>query len=342
MCITETVNNCFIYGNLAGLIRQPKYGHLKELHMAIKLCERALVSANPVVTSLGRYEQVGVQTPQMQMLSSNSKSLSWETYDEDIYSLGDSTLITSNGLLEHLNVTRDMSDYLWYITSVEVSLSESFLNGGEWPTLSVESKGHAMHVFINGQLSGSAHGTRQNKKFTFTGKINLHAGTNRIALLAAQWDCRLNNGAHFESWNAGVLGPVVIHGIDQGHRDLTWQRWSYQIGLKGEAMNLVSLNGISSVEWTQTSLFAQKQQPLTWYKAYINPPDGDEPLALDMGSMGKGQPVKYGSMARVLGDIGLFMQMIIVNSVVIPEHSVLQNVKLAVDNLPKNGIGSFL
>ncbi|KAF6160521.1 hypothetical protein GIB67_019290 [Kingdonia uniflora] len=111
----------------------------------------------------------------MQMLPSNSKSLSWETYDEDIYSLGDSTLITSNGLLEHLNVTRDI---------VEVSPSESFLNGGEWPTLSVESKGHAMHVFINGQLSGSAHGTRQNRRFTFTGKINLHAGTNRIALLS--------------------------------------------------------------------------------------------------------------------------------------------------------------
>ncbi|KAF6168105.1 hypothetical protein GIB67_011490 [Kingdonia uniflora] len=191
-------------------------------------------------------KQVGVQTSQMQMLPSNSKSLSWETYDEDIYSLGNSTLIPSNGLLEYLNVTRDMSDYLWYITSVEVSPSESFLNGGKWPTLSVESKGHAMHIFINGQLSGSAHGTRQNRRFTFTGKNNLCAGTNRIALSVLQWDCR----AHCETWNAGVLGPVVIYGIDQGHRDLTWQRWSYQVGLKGEVMNLVSPNGILSVEWT--------------------------------------------------------------------------------------------
>ncbi|KAF6153499.1 hypothetical protein GIB67_027366 [Kingdonia uniflora] len=198
----------------------------------------------------------------MQILSSNSKSLSWETCDEVIYSLGDSMLITSNGLLEHLNQTRDMSDYLWYITSVKVSPSESFMNGVEWPTLSVESKGHVMHVFINGQLSGSTHGTRQNIKFTFTGKINLHAGTNRIALLASHWDCHLNNGARFETWNAGVLGPVVIHGIDQGHRDLTWQRWSYQVGLNGKAMNLVFPDGISSVEWTQTLLFAQKQQLL--------------------------------------------------------------------------------
>nr|GEU80904.1 beta-galactosidase 3-like [Tanacetum cinerariifolium] len=34
-----------------GLIRQPKYEHLKELHKA-KQCEPALVSADPIVTSI--------------------------------------------------------------------------------------------------------------------------------------------------------------------------------------------------------------------------------------------------------------------------------------------------
>ncbi|XP_057811803.1 beta-galactosidase 5-like [Salvia miltiorrhiza] len=34
---------------------------------------------------------------------------------------------------------------------------------------------------------------------------------------------------------------------------------------------------------------AQNQQPLRWYKAYCEAPNGDGPLALDMGSMGKGQ-----------------------------------------------------
>ncbi|CAK8568724.1 unnamed protein product [Lathyrus sativus] len=41
-----------------GLIRQPKYGHLKELHRAIKMCEQALVSTDPIVTSLGSSQQV--------------------------------------------------------------------------------------------------------------------------------------------------------------------------------------------------------------------------------------------------------------------------------------------
>nr|DAD22287.1 TPA_asm: hypothetical protein HUJ06_023750 [Nelumbo nucifera] len=311
-----------------GLIRQPKYGHLKELHRAIKLCERSLVSSDPTITSLGSYQQahvfssesgdcaafianydpnsaarvmfnnmhynlppwsisilpdcrnmvfntakVGVQTSQMQMLPSNSELFSWETYDEDVSSLEDNSMITSVGLLEQINVTRDTSDYLWYITSVDISSSESFLRGGQSPTLIVESTGHALHVFINGQLSG---------------KVNLRAGINKIALLSIAVGLP-NVGTHFEAWKTGILGPVVLHGLDQGKMDLTWQKWSYQVGLKGEAMNLVSPNGISSVDWMQGSLVVQKQQPLTWYKAYFNAPEGDEPLALDMSSMGKGQ-----------------------------------------------------
>ncbi|KAL6578910.1 hypothetical protein OROMI_009126 [Orobanche minor] len=43
-----------------GLIRQPKYGHLKGLHKVIKKCEKALVLADPIVTSLGPIQQAHV------------------------------------------------------------------------------------------------------------------------------------------------------------------------------------------------------------------------------------------------------------------------------------------
>ncbi|KAF3440738.1 hypothetical protein FNV43_RR19024 [Rhamnella rubrinervis] len=326
-----------------GLIRQPKYGHLKELHRAIKMCERALVSADPIVTSLGSYQQahvytsesgdcaaflsnydtesaakvmfnnmhynlppwsisilpdcrnavfntakVGVQTSQMQMLPTNTEMLSWESYVEDTSSLDDSSTITAPGLLEQINVTRDSSDYLWYITSIDIGSSESFLHKGELPTLIVQSTGHAVHVFVNGQLSGSAFGTRENRRFTYNEKVNLHAGTNRLALLSVAVGLP-NVGGHFEQWNTGILGPVALHGLDQGKWDLSWQKWTYQVGLKGEAMQLVAPNGISSVEWMRGSLAAQRQQPLTWHKTYFNAPEGDEPLALDMEGMGKGQ-----------------------------------------------------
>lgn len=103
-----------------------------------------------------------------------------------------------------------------------------------------------------------------------------------------------NNGARYETWSTGVLGPVVLHGLDKGPRDLSWQKWSYQVlvlisyscfgilevltttlnvfaqvGLRGEAMNLGSPNAISAADWVGGSLIARQQQPLTWYKVYI-------------------------------------------------------------------------
>ncbi|KAK4276546.1 hypothetical protein QN277_014682 [Acacia crassicarpa] len=326
-----------------GLIREPKYSHLKELHKAIKQCEPALVSSDPTTTSLGTYQQahvfssgsgacaaflanyntkssarvtfnnnhydlppwsisilpdcrnvvfntanVGVQTSQTKMVPVNSKLFSWETYDEDLSSLDENSGITAAGLLEQINVTRDTSDYLWYITSVDISSSESFLQGGQKPSIIVQSSGHAVHVFINGQFSGSAFGTREQTSCKFNGPVNLHAGTNKIALLSVAVGLP-NVGLHFETWKTGINGPVLLQGLDQGTKDLTWQQWSYQIGLKGEAMNLVSPNGVSSVDWVQGSLASQSQQQLEWHKAYFDAPEGDEALALDMGSMGKGQ-----------------------------------------------------
>ncbi|AEE86646.1 Beta-galactosidase 3 [Arabidopsis thaliana] len=326
-----------------GLIRQPKYGHLKELHRAIKMCEKALVSADPVVTSIGNKQQahvysaesgdcsaflanydtesaarvlfnnvhynlppwsisilpdcrnavfntakVGVQTSQMEMLPTDTKNFQWESYLEDLSSLDDSSTFTTHGLLEQINVTRDTSDYLWYMTSVDIGDSESFLHGGELPTLIIQSTGHAVHIFVNGQLSGSAFGTRQNRRFTYQGKINLHSGTNRIALLSVAVGLP-NVGGHFESWNTGILGPVALHGLSQGKMDLSWQKWTYQVGLKGEAMNLAFPTNTPSIGWMDASLTVQKPQPLTWHKTYFDAPEGNEPLALDMEGMGKGQ-----------------------------------------------------
>ena len=42
-----------------------------------------------------------------------------------------------------------------YVSSVDISPSESFLHQGQHPTLTVQSSGHAMHMFINGRLSGT-------------------------------------------------------------------------------------------------------------------------------------------------------------------------------------------
>lgn len=41
-----------------GLIRQPKWGHLKELHAAVKLCSETILSVFPSMQSLGEQQEV--------------------------------------------------------------------------------------------------------------------------------------------------------------------------------------------------------------------------------------------------------------------------------------------
>ncbi|KAL9157008.1 hypothetical protein ABFS82_09G117400 [Erythranthe guttata] len=323
-----------------GLLRQPKWGHLKDLHRAIKLCEPALVSGDPIVTPLGNYQEahvfksragacaaflanynqhsfakvsfgnmhynlppwsisilpdckntvyntarIGSQSAQMKM-TPVSKEFSWQSYDEETASLEENSF-TMVGLVEQINTTRDNTDYLWYTTEVTIDTSEGFFRGGQLPSLTVLSAGHALHVFINGQISGTAYGSLENPRLTFNEAVNLRAGVNQISLLSIAVGLP-NIGPHFETWNAGILGPVSVSGLNEGKRDLTWQKWSYKVGLTGESLSLHSLSGSSSVEWVE-GLYVTERQPLTWYKTTFNAPEGDEPLALDMNTMSKGQ-----------------------------------------------------
>ncbi|CAN1827209.1 Beta-galactosidase 1, partial [Linum perenne] len=326
-----------------GLVRQPKWGHLKDLHRAIKLCEPALVSGSaPTVMPLGRYQEarvfrtksgacsaflsnynsrsyakvlfgnmhynlppwsisilpdckntvyntarVGAQTSRMKMVPVPRRGgFSWQAYSEEPSAEGDKSF-TMAGLLEQINTTRDATDYLWYMTDVEISSGESFLRNGNHPVLTVKSAGHALHVYVNGRLVGTGYGSLESPKLTFSQGVNLRAGINRFALLSIAVGLP-NVGPHFETWNAGVLGPVTLSGLDEGRKDLSWRKWTYKVGLNGEHLSLHSISGSSSVEWAQGSVVSQRN-PLMWYKTTFNAPAGSSPLALDMGTMGKGQ-----------------------------------------------------
>ncbi|ESW26654.1 hypothetical protein PHAVU_003G137000 [Phaseolus vulgaris] len=323
-----------------GLLNEPKWGHLRDLHKAIKLCEAALVSVDPTVTwpgknlevhvfktsgacaaflanydtkssatvtfENGQYDlppwsisilpdcktevfntaRVGAQSSLMKMTAVNT-AFDWQSYNEEPASSSEDDPLTAYALWEQINITRDSTDYLWYMTDVNIDANEGFIKSGQSPVLTVMSAGHALHVFINGQLSGTVYGGLEFPKLTFSDGVKLRVGNNKISLLSIAVGLP-NVGTHFETWNAGVLGPVTLNGLNEGTRDLSKQKWSYKIGLKGEALNLNTVSGSSSVEWVQGSLLAKKQ-PLTWYKTTFSTPVGNDPLALDMISMGKGQ-----------------------------------------------------
>ncbi|CAI8613993.1 unnamed protein product [Vicia faba] len=75
---------------------------------------------------------------------------------------------------------------------------------------------------------------------------------------------------------AGVT-TVKINGLNNKTIDLSSNAWTYKIGVQGEHQRLHLVDGLNNTKWTSTSE-APKGQALTWYKATVDAPPGDEPV----------------------------------------------------------------
>ncbi|KAI8004301.1 Beta-galactosidase 8 [Camellia lanceoleosa] len=249
-----------------GLLRQPKWGHLKDVHKAIKLCEPAMVATGPIITSLGPNLEINsvATIPQFTCQSLNDNVgvseaflSGWSWFNEPV-GISSNNAFMQLGLAEQINTTADKSDYLWYSLSTNSQ-------GGSQTVLHVESLGHVLHAFIIGKLAGSGEGNRGNAKVAIEVPITLVPGKNRIDLLSLTVGLQ-NYGAFFDKWGARVTGPVKLKGLNNGSTiDLSSQQWTYQTGLKGEELGLSS--GGSSV-WVSKPILP-KNQPLIWYKVIL-------------------------------------------------------------------------
>ncbi|KAJ7965525.1 Beta-galactosidase [Quillaja saponaria] len=311
-----------------GLTRQPKWGHLKELHAAIKLCSKPLLSGTQTTSPLGPRQQAYVFKgnsgecaaflvngddkdvtilfqnisydlpqksisilPDCQIVAFSTAKVStqqstrsmisklqfdstdkWQAYKEAIPNF-DNTLVRADTLLDHISMTKDTSDYLWYTFRIELDSPNA------QSVLSMQSHGHALHAFVNGDLVGSAHGSHKNISFSLENPITLINGKNTISLLSVTVGLP-DSGAYLERKVAG-LRRVRVQG-----RDFTNYTWGYQVGLLGEKLQIYTNLGSSKVQWER---LGSSTQPLTWYKTLFDAPVGNDPLALNLGSMGKGE-----------------------------------------------------
>ncbi|XP_022768137.1 beta-galactosidase 16 isoform X3 [Durio zibethinus] len=318
-----------------GLFRQPKWGHLKELHTAIKLCMDPLLSGVCSTMALGQSQQQAfvygvnsvdcaaflvnndtrknvVVTFQDSLYELPPKSISilpdckteafntakvstqystravetsqkldsiekWGEYKEAIPTFEDTSL-RENMLLEHMNTTKDISDYLWYTFSFQNDFSDA-----EY-LLNVTSSAHVLHAFVNGAFVGYTHGSFKTKTPILESKVTLNNGTNHISLLSGMVGLP-DSGPYLERRVAGVRS-VMVKG-EHEIKDFTSYSWGYQVGLLGEKLQVYTDIGSSKIQWNTYG--SSTHQRLTWYKTVFDAPAGKEPVALNLESMGKGE-----------------------------------------------------
>nr|XP_017217998.1 PREDICTED: beta-galactosidase 13-like [Daucus carota subsp. sativus] len=324
-----------------GLRRDPKFGHLRDVHRALRLSKKALFKGAKSEQKINEhvraviYDKPGDASICAAFLINNStkipatvkfreldfyvpaksisilpdcktvvynsdtvvsqhnsrnfvtvntdNNLDWEFYREPIPTI--ETLPIKNPTpIELYSLTKDVSDYAWYSTSVNFDRRDLPMRPDVLPIMQIQNNGHAMVSFLNGELVGFAHGKLDAKKFTQEKPVNLRPGINHISLLCMTLGIQ-NSGAHMEKrWT----GPdnLVIKGLNTGTLDLTDNDWGHEVGVNGEKLELFTEEGAQKVKW---ELDTGLGTPATWYKAYFDAPPGDDPLAITMDSMQKGQ-----------------------------------------------------
>ncbi|KAL5561196.1 hypothetical protein UlMin_030943 [Ulmus minor] len=191
--------------------------------------------------------------------------------------------VNSRTPLELYSLLKDTTDYAWFTTSIKLGQRDLPFRPDILPVLRIQSLGHALLAFVNGEYIGTAHGSHEEKNFVFQKAISLRAGTNYITMLGITVGLP-DSGAYMEHRFAGPRA-VTILGLNIGTIDLTQNGWGHQVGLSGENNQVFTSAGSKKVQWSKVQ---GKGPALTWYKTHFDAPKGRDPVAIRMTGMGKG------------------------------------------------------
>ncbi|KAL0422907.1 UNVERIFIED_CONTAM: Beta-galactosidase 13 [Sesamum latifolium] len=266
-----------------GLKREPKFGHLRDLHRALRLSKKALLKGTPRVQKINEdLEVVAQHSSRNFVISTRAKAGKWEMYKEKVPTAHELER-KSKSPEELYDLNKDTTDYAWYSTSITFDKRDLPMRSDISPILQVASLGHALLAFVNGEYVGFGHGSNVEKSHVFKKLIKLKPGANHITLLAMTVGLP-NSGAYMEKRFAGPRA-ITIQGLMAGTLDITRNYWGQQVGVAGEKMQLYTEEGSKKAQWTELN---GTPTPVTWYKTYFDAPEGDNPVALRMTSMAKG------------------------------------------------------
>ncbi|CAI8586585.1 unnamed protein product [Vicia faba] len=214
--------------------------------------------------------------------SSNGLNWEWkmEPKKDTMHGKGN---IKAHQLLEQKELTLDASDYLWYMTSVDINDTSIWSNS----TLRVNTMGHTLHGYVNRKYIGYQF-SQWGNKFTYEKNVSLKNGTNVITLLSATVGLQIMVHG-FDEIKTGISGgPVQLIGKNNVTMDLSTNLWSYKVGLNGERKRLYDSKSHVGVSWNTNSPHIPIGKPMTWYKAEFKAPFGRNPIVVDFQGLGKG------------------------------------------------------
>ena len=223
--------------------------------------------------------------------------LEWQVWSEGAYG-SSGTAACDAGLpvykfaraTEMLNVTRDLTDFCWYTTVVDV---QSELSAA---TLTVDAASStSLLAFINGQYAGECNDhSHQWTTSTWQCKLQLgsiNSGRLQFALLAVSLGIENGMNADEDPQVEHYKGLAINAAVTLDTIDLSTAGWTLRPYLTGEYLGLPSASGHSSVPWSSEWNTATGV-PLTWYYAEFpavdTPSSGVYSVLIDMSGFTRG------------------------------------------------------
>lgn len=195
--------------------------------------------------------------------------------------------VTTRRPIEQLLVTRDRSDYCWYMTTLPT------VSAGARATLQFDGVADFVYVFVDGELvamtpavpvedRGSFDGKHWKQTFALTlpdrpGPGHLAVLCCSLGLIKGEW---MIGGQNMVKERKGIFASVKWNG-----KALPGP-WTTLPGLAGEWSNIAGAAG-GLMPWKRASQAAMRT-PLQWWRTTFRRPAGDAPLCLDLAGMGKG------------------------------------------------------
>ncbi|TKY68736.1 Beta-galactosidase 15 [Spatholobus suberectus] len=171
--------------------------------------------------------------------------------------------LKANQLLEQNELTLDGSDYLWYMTSVDINDTSIWRNA----TLRMNTIGHTLHAYVNGRHAGYQL-NQWGGNFTYEKQVFFKKGLNTIILLSA---------------TVGLANYGV--GLDKMKTDLSSNLWSYKVGLNGERRRLYDPQPSIGVSCCINSS-CPIEKTRNWYRVDFKAPSKMNPVVMDLQGLG--------------------------------------------------------
>ncbi|KAL5192768.1 Beta-galactosidase 16 [Glycine soja] len=271
-----------------GLVREPKWGHLKELHEAIKSCSNSLLYGTQTSFSLGTQQNAYVfrrssiecaaflENTEDRSVTIQFQNIPYQLPPNSISILPDCKNVAFNTAKVRAQNARAMKSQLqfnsaekWKVYREAIpSFADTSLRANTLLDQISTAKDTSDYLWYTFRLYDNSANAQSILSAYSHGHV-LHAFVNG----------NLNSGAYLEGRVAGLRSLKV-----QG-RDFTNQAWGYQVGLLGEKLQIYTASGSSKVKWES---FLSSTKPLTWYKTTFDASVGNDPVVLNLGSMGKG------------------------------------------------------